>query len=508
MKITARKIVFTLLFIIPLFLLFLPAPKVQAATQYVNTFDKYAKKVSDIFKKQEDPKVTIFSKEQTEMGTSDNLQNDIILKINGVPPQYQGSHFSPQQNKGAMGQVTNVMVALYDNPPASTYAYIQDVMANAGIIPVKKAYAQGIGFTGLMPLLSLWKASRNLAYGIIIIVMIIIGFMIIFRSKIDPKTVISIQAALPKIVLTLILITFSYPIAGFMIDMMYVVCGIVITLLAEAARSASGAYGTNIISWGGWGAQDITNSSLQQTEFFTGGLWKLASSVFNFGMIPAFIEQFFKGSTLNTLGLGGGGAIGTILLSVLALHNAALSAVLIGGVLLLIVVLGLLFTLIRLTMLLLNSYIQLLITVILGPLLLLQEAIPGQSAFAQWIQNIIANLVVFPATIAVIYFSWIVTAVAWQGRLWPAPLTPVGGGSDLGGGNPMAAFLGLGIIFLAPSLVASVKKAFHPKPVIPISAGTAFSPVTGAASTVMGAGSQFYYMQQMMNSLKGGQQHH
>lgn len=499
MKTFALKIVFLIFSGISFISYVLPVKPVQAFTKYMPTYTEFSGTLKDIFKVQEDKDKTVMAMEQAKMGETNGIIQSFNVIIGGPAPESKGNMFTDAQNKGAIGQTTDIMAMFYDNPPASTYAYVSDLMANAGIIPVKKVYAQGIGFTGLLPLLSLWKASRNLAYGIIIIVMIAIGFMIIFRAKIDPKTVISVQAALPKIVLTLILITFSYPIAGFMIDMMYVVCGIIITLMAEAAKSAGGG----AISWGGWGAADITDASKQQTEFFTQGWIKLIGSVFNVGMIPAFIQQFFVSSTTNTVAGLGIGALGVVVGLMLTGITGGLAFTGISGILILIIFLGLLFTFIRLTMLLLNSYIQLLISVILGPLLLLQEAIPGQSAFAQWIQNIIANLVVFPATIAVIYFSWIITAVAWKGKLWPAPLTPVGGGAD--NGNPMAAFLGMGVIFLAPTLVATVKKAFHPKPVLPVTGGTAFSPVTGAASTMMGAGSQFYYMQQMLSTIKGGQ---
>ena len=68
--------------------------------------------------------------------------------------------------------------------------------------------------------------------------MIVIGFMVMFRRKIDPKTVITVQNALPKIVLALLLVTFSYAIAAFMIDLMYLVMAIIINLLVSAASQS------------------------------------------------------------------------------------------------------------------------------------------------------------------------------------------------------------------------------------------------------------------------------
>ncbi len=74
--------------------------------------------------------------------------------------------------------------------------------------------------------------------------------------------------------------------------------------------------------------------------------------------------------------------------------------------------------------------------------------------------------------------------------------------------------LAMGIVFLSPNLIAQIKKAFHPKPIIPLTAGTAFAPLTGATQTAMGAGSQFYYMTSTLQALGlgkflpgGGAQH-
>ena len=43
-----------------------------------------------------------------------------------------------------------------------------------------------------------------------------------FRQRISPQAVMTIQAALPKVIIALIMVTFSYAIAGFMIDISYV----------------------------------------------------------------------------------------------------------------------------------------------------------------------------------------------------------------------------------------------------------------------------------------------
>ncbi|OGG14488.1 hypothetical protein A2773_05410 [Candidatus Gottesmanbacteria bacterium RIFCSPHIGHO2_01_FULL_39_10] len=396
----------------------------------------------------------------------------------------------------AMNYLAKGMSAMYGNPPASFGWYASDFLANAGL--VKSAYAQGIGFVGLKPLLPLWTAMRNVSYTILVIVMVAIGFMIIFRMKLDPKTVISVQAALPKIILTLLLITFSYAIAGLLIDLMYVVMAVAISLLSQGVDKA---YLANLL---GANASFLTDTAQQQQEFMTGSAGKLFSSVFSLGMFPGFLINFFQGSFLNALLIQvvGGGLAATVALHVFAVPALAGAGIFLlapVAIILFILFLGLLFTFIRLFLLLLNSYIQVIIAIILAPILLLPEAIPGKSAFGGWLMNIVANLSVFPSTVIIIYASWIVTSVAWRGALWTPPLLT---GSDplSQNGNPLAFIIGIGFMFLAPNLVVSIKKIFQPKPTVPISAGTMLSPLTGGISTSMGAMSQFYYMQQFLGT--------
>ncbi len=382
---------------------------------------------------------------------------------------------NPQQT--ALGNISTVIASIYANPPASFAYYARDYLANAGFI--KPVFAQGIGFAAMTPLLSLWKTSRNIAYAILIIVMVAIGFMIIFRMKIDPKTVISLQAALPKIILTLVLITLSYPIVGFLIDMMYLVMAILISVMAQ-----------------GMGGGFASKVAELQSQYMTGGLGTLAGSVFSGGFRS--VDDFIKGY---------GGQLGGIsvvigLISMIpglvtiGLGTAAVAAAP-SAIIILILALGLLFTFIRLVLLLVNSYIQVMISLIIGPIQLLAEAVPGKSAFTDWILNVIANLVVFPATAAVLMFAMFLTSQNPENTAWQPPL--------LGIGTPpvFSAFIGIGVLFMAPTLIASIKKMFAPKPALPVSPGTIMAPLTGSFQTAMGAASQFYYMGQLKMMASG-----
>jgi len=63
-------------------------------------------------------------------------------------------------------------------------------------------------------ILGIWKVTRNFAFGILSAVMVVIGIMIMSRKKLNPQVYVTAQTALPRVVLAVILIAFSYPIGA------------------------------------------------------------------------------------------------------------------------------------------------------------------------------------------------------------------------------------------------------------------------------------------------------
>ena len=144
---------------------------------------------------------------------------------------------------GAIGFMGNMIATLY-TPPLHTADYFQNLAQNFGIN--KKAYAQttgGTGFQGLSPLINVWSAFRNIVYLFLVIVFIVIGLAIMLRIKIDPRTVMSIQNQIPKIIIGILVVTFSFAIAGFLIDLMwvsiYLIYGIISGISPDIAKSVS-----------------------------------------------------------------------------------------------------------------------------------------------------------------------------------------------------------------------------------------------------------------------------
>lgn len=378
-----------------------------------------------------------------------------------LDPNRQGN----ATNNSLLSQSASLVSSLYAKPPASAGIWIADISRNIGFAP--PTYAQGIGFSALSPLLNLWKIMRNISYALIIVVLLVIGLMIMFRAKIDPRTVISIQSALPRIVMTLILITFSYPIAGLMIDLMYLVLLLGISMVGPAF---SGSTPSDIARF----QADFANG---------GGLWRLYAAVPTGEVIGGFVTSILTSGLGITAILSGGAASSGTLLVIL---GVSLGATLIF----LLIVIAFLFAIIRIFFILLNSYIQVLIAVIFAPILLLGQAIPGQSAFSNWIRNLLANLSVFPATAILLLVADIVSHQfvsnggedTLTNRHW---LPPVIGGT---GSFFAELMIPLGFALAIPQLVLTIKKAFGAKPIAPVggSVARAFGQPVGIVQQTIG----------------------
>ena len=120
-------------------------------------------------------------------------------------PSQSGSQSSNHPNSG-MGLVGKAISLTY-NPPLSTQAYLADVKESLGF--AKPAYAQSVTGTGesvIAPVKKLWQITRNFSYLIFTLIFVGVGVMIMLRRKLNPQTVLSVQSALPGLVIGLILL--------------------------------------------------------------------------------------------------------------------------------------------------------------------------------------------------------------------------------------------------------------------------------------------------------------
>lgn len=392
-------------------------------------------------------------------------------------PRTQGPSTNPfSYNKSVVASLSNGMGLVFASPPASTYAFYLDAGKSLGFLP--KTYAQGVGFSGLAVLLPIWKAFRNVAYGIIAVILVVVGFMVMLRKKIDPKTVVTVQNSIPRIVVALLLVTFSYAIVGILIDFMYLTMALFMNLIIH---ESPGSFGIDTVQ------KYIDGNFGTATAVFGTGLARAV------GDISTFIPWWGYAS-VTALGL----VVGFLFAGIVGTAKA-----IVGGSLILmgIIALIILFGMVRLFFVLLDAYINIIISLITAPLYLMLEAVPGANTFSAWLRQLLSKLVVFPTVAVVLLITHYLTSTTDQiaGSMWSPPFLF---GSSVDNVVPVIGFISLGMLLSLPTIIAGVQKLFKAEPIIPSGAGAVFAPIGSVYQTVSGLASQFFYGSQIFSMFK------
>ena len=337
--------------------------------------------------------------------TTSNLMNVINLHVLGPSggEATESAMLRQSVGSGLIGTVSSGIVAMYD-PPINSQIYLADLLQNAKIIP--EAQAQGLGFSSLDPILETWKQFRNVAYLFFVVIFLVIGFMIMFRAKIG-QTAITVQQAIPNIIVALLAVTFSYAIAGFLIDLMYLLLYLLSSLF--------------------YGQQDL----------IAGNIFTLVGTMFR-----GFGDNVNKAVAGLMDGLLGEGVMADVLGWL-----SSLSAQVVVG-------LAILFSVFKIFLELLKSYIAIILQVVLAPVILMVGAIPGQNAFASWLKNLTGNLIMWPIILMCLLVNRMLTSSTYSdgGGFMPPYL--------LGSGQSAAfpALVGIGILLVIPEIMKEAKK--------------------------------------------------
>jgi len=288
------------------------------------------------------------------------------------------------QLNGAIPTLLGFMGATYLQKPASVPQYLAYVQNRAGF-PAKPVYAQGIGFKAMKPILSIWVLMRNICYLFFIIVFVAIGFMIMFRKKLNPQTVISIQNSLPNIILGLILVTFSFAISGLIIDLSELATRVIASLFkADYLQRID-----DLI-------RSLTDPSFlpagSNPQDYLSNFFSVTSKLFVVQEIADAIQETIKSISL---GLGAGG---TTIISVFS-----------GVVVPLIFTIAILQTLIKGFFMLLTAYVNIVLSTIFSPFVFLANSF-GPGATPQWFKGFLTNALVFPVTFALLIIATVIIA--------------------------------------------------------------------------------------------------
>ncbi len=413
--------------------------------------------------------------------------------------------------KSVFGFMSNLIIIPYANPPASGVMWAYEGLQNAGFVP-KTMAAEGIGFAAIKPFSNLWKIFRDLSYMLLVIVLIAIGFMIMFRAKINPQTVISVENALPKIVISLILITFSFAIAGFLIDLMYISIGLIVSVLINDDPAKATQFKNEYMMASSWDLlwRDIrarfefrsVGAALGsaflgvvpvQINLIMNAIAGLLTVAVTNGIIVFFAEHAgaFVGLKNVSAQIVAGGGVGAFFSSIATIFTYVIIAYavfmfgfifVIPFIFLLIIGFSILFLFFRIFFILFTSYLKLIINIIIAPLLLLFEAVPGKDAFKYWFMNIVGNLIPFPIIIFVFLLAYLIIFQTNSSDM--TARLPYLYGID---SNSFRLMIGLGLIFLIPDFIKTIKEALGIKELpFNIGVGTFFGGVAAGAGGATG----------------------
>lgn len=261
--------------------------------------------------------------------------------------------------------------------------YFVNKIQNFHLIP--EASAQGYGFLAFQDsaVQKLWAASRDISYSMFIFIAIVMAFMIMFRMEMAPRVTISAISAIPKLAIALVLVTFSYAIATFAIDVMYVAIGLVIGLFSTS----------NLVSL------DFENAFtyLRSGPFKMGILGIIGQylSFFYVSYFAAIFSQVF--GSFGSLDITG---------EVVGLVMGLPSFFLVFLLPFILAIAGL-WIAFRAFIFMFKNYITIIFSIIFAPFIILLGTIGQGPGFNGWLKNLVAALAVYPALSVIVLLMFL-----------------------------------------------------------------------------------------------------
>jgi hypothetical protein len=297
-----------------------------------------------------------------------NTQRNACLLVSGdvqqcldANPLFGGSAFVPEPSED--GVFATIFSPQRD---LSLVTYTRTKIANFS--PAPEAYAQGFGFGALNPLQTAWKTFRNISYAFFVIIILVMAFLIMFRYRISPQAIITVQTAIPRIIIALLLVTFSYAIAGLLVDLTYVVIGVLALVMTQS--------GIFQATWS------------QMFLLLTEGPVVFGMSLGALGWVVGIIEALFFATMGAVYSITGFGSV---------TQNVAFGILtFVGFLLVFIVSFWILIVGIKVMILVVKTYISILLLVIFAPIQITIGAISPSSGFSSWVRNLVGNLAVYP----------------------------------------------------------------------------------------------------------------
>ena len=289
-----------------------------------------------------------------EISASTKIPNDMKAGLIGLTDQALVFAYDNQGNVDVIAHLQEEWVPGYKE--SNTGLYAADGENTSGYDSLMES--------GIAPL---WANIRNIAYVFFVIIMIVVGFMIMFRSKIGGQLVVSLGNTIPNVIVSLVLVTFSFAIAGLIIDMGGVVLSLLYNVFEGKSVSIQNIGQLFSVLFHGMGAEVTELKNGRISDVLQGFSSSIVGGWFN------LVWEFEKAALWGLVGI------------IAAIIGAGV--VFVGAIKLIIV--------------LYKAYFELLLNVVLGPIKILLGTVPGQEHMRiNWFTTIIRNVLVFP----IVYF--------------------------------------------------------------------------------------------------------
>lgn len=339
---------------------------------------------------------------------------------------------SVNTSNGLLGVSLSVVGEIIATPPIKSSEFIADLEKQIGI---KSANAQvgGSGSGVLSPIFKLWEVSRNISYLVMILIFVFVGLMVMFRQKLNPQTVVSIQLALPGLVIGLVMMTFSYFLAALISDLAFVGTNIVGYYFSLAQTTDRPPTQLPLINRDSGKEDNVLTIFSRYTGILNtwnirpalDGVWPYLKDP-NTAQIP-LIKPILGLSSIHSLdpqdaisilanmlavqflmpfgnlwpgwGQVGAGAAPTVI------EAFGGTTLLVSMSLAWVAMIAVIYSMFRLLLKLINNLLSIIFLTITAPFYFLAASIPGrQGLAATWAFNMLCNVLAFPAVFAVFYF--------------------------------------------------------------------------------------------------------
>lgn len=279
----------------------------------------------------------------------------------------------------------------------------------------------------------LWGETRNIAYLFFVVIMIITGFMIMFRKNLPGQVVVSVGNSIPRIVISLILVTFSFAIVGIMLDLGRLGMSVVNNTFVTAERKVTGAATVAETDISGIGR--LTDQALYHLEgksivdpifqhvSSTGTAENIVESNEGTGKTTSVASRIGIGLLISTLLQAGSqtevtdlpfvGATGFLEIAI----DLALAGIryftLASVARLILFLLVALYASVKLFITMFTTYIKIIVSVVVAPLQIAVGAIPGnESMIMNWFKSAAANVLVFVVIVTILgFFKFLSSAI-------------------------------------------------------------------------------------------------